>query len=1022
MRKLIFALALGALLLPNYGFTLGLGEIEVNSALNQELNAEIELLSASPEDAEKLIVRLASREEFSRAGLDRPYMLSDLQFSTVMKDGQPWISVTTSKPVREPFLNFLLEIDWPKGHMLREYTILLDPPAFMEKAPGDTSRPAMSEAASAAQAPVKSSDAAETFRPVMGAAKTGQAVTAATDGQSQARTGTGTQSQYQPGEYRIQNGDTAWSLAKAMRPDQSISVEQMMQAMLRSNPEAFIDENVNGLKRGYILRLPDLDEITSMSQAESLALVRQQNALWREYQQSLAKGNPASAMDTGTDAGAGAGAGVEQATGARLAIVAAGSGTASSGMKDPSRMNESELRAELVRAREALESGMVEKEELQSRVESLEGQVNRMKSLLTLEDSDMAGMQMQGQETPSVQAPMGENVEQSTEQAQTTEETELMVEETVTETGMQEESSASEGTGEIVTEEQVFVDEQAQVEGAESEDMTQLSDQVEPYAVTEMPPQQKEKGLLAWLFGNPVLLAGVGGGLLLVIVLIVLIIKRRGTDTEPEMAASLAAVTDIEEVADMVVDEDVDTRVSDEEVEEHMAAMMAEAEGEENVEESLAAEESYDADATLILPGTEDAIVSQTPEQITEMEDEGDDVTAEADVYLAYGIYQQAEELLKNAIRENPDRDAYRVKLAETYYACKNADAFTEMATEMHERLAGAETPSWKKVAAIGKELCPDHELFKDAEMAGELNMDDLVPKSPEPMDIDLGAAQDDTLMPDLDFGQDAVEDEPETSDLEQAAGLDLSSAEPEEQMEEEGVEFDLTETEAIEPEDDEEFSLDIEASELDIQDEETPESATDKETDIDFSLDLGAKTDPQTAAKEPADEVTPEDETAALNIDTGGNDYDISVEEETPETEQAELDEAESVADENALDFDLDSAEEIAIETEAEEDVEEAGLDLDLGADEEVADEEIADEEVAVETAAIENELDEDEDVDLSMLDDVDEVSTKLDLARAYLDMGDAEGTRSILDEVIAEGNDEQKQEAEELLNQLVS
>ena len=1014
MRKLIFALALGALLLPNYGFTLGLGEIEVNSALNQELNAEIELLSASPEDAEKLIVRLASREEFSRAGLDRPYMLSDLQFSTVVKNGKPWISVRTSKPVREPFLNFLLEIDWPKGHLLREYTILLDPPTFMEKAPDDTYRPAKSESSSAGQAPVQSGADAGNFRPAVNATAARPSSSAAPAGQSTSQAVAGTQFRYQTGGYRIKTGDTAWSLAESMRPDQSISIEQMMMAMLRSNPEAFIDENVNGLKRGYILRLPDTDEITSMSQAESLALVRQQNALWRDYQQTLEKGKPASAMDTGTAAGAGAG--VEQAPGARLAIVAAGSGAAASGMKDPSLMNESELRAELVAAREALESGLVEKEELQSRVESLEGQVDRMKSLLTLEDTDMAGMQMQGQETPSDQAPMGEDVEQSTEQAQTTEETGSMVEETMTETGMQEESAAAEDTGEIVTEEQVFVDEQAQVEGAESEDMTQPSDQVEPYAVTEIPPQQK--GLLASLLGNPVLLAGVGGGLLLVIVLIVLIIKRRGVETEPEMAASLAAVTDIEEVADMVADEDVDTRVSDEEVEEHMAAVMAEAEGEENVEDSLAVEESYDADSTLILPGMEDATVTQTPEQIAEMEDEGDDVTAEADVYLAYGIYQQAEELLKNAIRENPDRDAYRVKLAETYYASKNADAFAEMATEMHDRLAGAETPSWKKVAAIGKELCPDHELFKDAEMASDLNMDDLVQKSPEPMDIDLGAAHDDTLMPDLDIGQDMAEEEPETSDLEQAAALGLTTKEPEEQMEEEGVEFDLTETEAIEPEDDEEFSLDIEASELDIQDEETPEGVTDVETGIDFNLDIGAETESQTAAEETAVEVTPEDETAALDIDAGEIDFDINAEEETPETEQVELDEAESAGDETALDFDLGSAEEIAIETEAEDAVEEAGINLDLEADEKVADEE-----VAVETAAIANELDEDEDIDLSMmLDDVDEVSTKLDLARAYLDMGDAEGTRSILDEVIADGNDEQKQEAEELLNQLAS
>ena len=106
MRKLIFALAFGAILLPNNGFTLGLGEIEVNSSLNQRLEARIELLSAIPEDAETLIVRLASREEFTRAGLDRPLELTKLKFKSNAEDGRVYVNVSSPKPVREPFLNF----------------------------------------------------------------------------------------------------------------------------------------------------------------------------------------------------------------------------------------------------------------------------------------------------------------------------------------------------------------------------------------------------------------------------------------------------------------------------------------------------------------------------------------------------------------------------------------------------------------------------------------------------------------------------------------------------------------------------------------------------------------------------------------------------------------------------------------------------------------------------------------------------------------------------------------------------
>ncbi len=147
MRKLMIALAMGlGCLLPLVGHTLGLGEIEVNSALNQELNARIKLLSAVPEDTQNLIVKLATREEFNQAGIDRPFLLQSLKFTTEVKDGVPYIKVTSTKPIREPYLNFLIEIDWPKGHLMREYTILLDPPVFTQ-APSDV-RPAVANASS----------------------------------------------------------------------------------------------------------------------------------------------------------------------------------------------------------------------------------------------------------------------------------------------------------------------------------------------------------------------------------------------------------------------------------------------------------------------------------------------------------------------------------------------------------------------------------------------------------------------------------------------------------------------------------------------------------------------------------------------------------------------------------------------------------------------------------------------------------------------------------------------------------
>lgn len=133
MRKLLFALVIGLSVAPVSGFALGLGEIQVNSKLNQQLDARIDLLSAVPEDAEVMIISLASSEEFTKAGLGRPHFLTSLKFKAIVENGHVQISVTSPKPVREPSLNFLVEVDWPKGHLLREYTILLEPPRFMGK-------------------------------------------------------------------------------------------------------------------------------------------------------------------------------------------------------------------------------------------------------------------------------------------------------------------------------------------------------------------------------------------------------------------------------------------------------------------------------------------------------------------------------------------------------------------------------------------------------------------------------------------------------------------------------------------------------------------------------------------------------------------------------------------------------------------------------------------------------------------------------------------------------------------------
>ena len=112
-------------------YALGLGEIQVFSALNQPLEAEITLNNVRPGEMEDLILQLASEDAFNRAGVERIYLLTKLEFKSVVKsDGTNVISVSSKDIIREPFLNFLVNVEWPRGKLVREYTILLDPPAF----------------------------------------------------------------------------------------------------------------------------------------------------------------------------------------------------------------------------------------------------------------------------------------------------------------------------------------------------------------------------------------------------------------------------------------------------------------------------------------------------------------------------------------------------------------------------------------------------------------------------------------------------------------------------------------------------------------------------------------------------------------------------------------------------------------------------------------------------------------------------------------------------------------------------
>ncbi len=209
---------------------LGLGDITLRSALDEPLDAEIRLRGTGDLDPAQILIRLGSVSDFDRAGVDRVQFLSDLHFEVRLDgNGDGVVQVSTDRPVNEPYLDFIVEARWPSGRVLREYTVLLDLPTY-------------TEASSAAASPPSAARRAQS-RP-------------ADDGG------------LAPGadQYRVRSGDTLWRIASRARPG-GVSVHQMMNAIHRDNPQAFIGGDIDRLRAGEVLRLPQGSEINELSDA-----------------------------------------------------------------------------------------------------------------------------------------------------------------------------------------------------------------------------------------------------------------------------------------------------------------------------------------------------------------------------------------------------------------------------------------------------------------------------------------------------------------------------------------------------------------------------------------------------------------------------------------------------------------------------------------------------------------------------------------------------------------------------------
>jgi len=975
-KKLAIAVLAISALQATYANAMGLGNLSIKSALNQPLNADIKLLDTGDLDPTQVKIQLATSEDFQRAGVDRDYFLTNLHFSVDMDGhGGGVIHVSTREPVVEPYLNFVIEARWPNGRLLREFAVLLDPPTFSGNRATAPVAPATSSGISTVQHAKKAP-----VQPPTISSETETSAAAPSADMSLPSTG-------KPGEYRVQVYDTLSKIATKNKPASDVTVAQTMVAIQRANPQVFINNNVNLIKSGYVLRLPTADEARATTADQAAQDVEAQTASWRGGSARSTASAPVSGpqLDASTPEPSKKEGGYREQ--ARLSIATPGEGDKSAAGSGAGGGKGTEaLRSQLAASQEALEKGKRDNHELQSRLDDMERQIATLQRLITLKDDQLTALQTKAadkaapaqQPAPVAPAPA---------------------------------TTSTPATAAAPTEAPAATPPVAQAESPKPVEAPKPA----PIKPAIKPVVAPEPSLLDRLMANPLYLVGGAGVVLLA--LIGLFVAKRRKDAEEE-----------EESTDYTFDEqdnfqfataDLDTAsISDDAI--------TPAPAEPATDDVMAPDFGAEAPPKAAQPQTGDAI-------------------AESDIYIAYGRYQQAVDLLSNAINAEPNRSDLRVKLLEVYVEMRNKDAFRQQFVALHslgdsdavakvkDMLSSVDgvsdwlvdlpsnTPSWSNAsltaaaattAAVTSEWASpqdeevEPELDLPADELGELDLD---------LDDNLDSSSSLAAFDDLDFTAPATES---TNELE----LDLDA---------DGIdELDVADAT------DDEFETPQSLAEPQSQPYIPPQPPVQSQFNAGTAFEMGLSDNPE----------------EGFELDLGDEDLDRALREMG---DSGELGDLEAMAD-NLRDIDLSPAP-IAEERDIDAAFTNNAFDNDLGADLELPEEfdlssaaeelpDIQRTDMSFDELVLPEEFEHNPAVaeapaaptfdapppafepapvleagdDFDFLSDTDEIATKLDLARAYIDMGDTDGARDILDEVLQEGSDVQKQEASSLISRI--
>jgi pilus assembly protein FimV len=678
---------------PGMAYALGLGDIKLGSALNQPLVAEIELVGATPEELAQLRAGLASRESFDRYGIDRPQYLSSLQFRVVRDPaGRNVLEVRSSESITEPFLTFLVEVNWPRGRLIREYTVLLDPPVFEQKATpapaiaaprtGSTAAPAagaVTRTPPAAPAPAPTPTPAE--RPAAPASRVPSA----------------------GGEYTVTSGDTLTDIARRQGAVTRDELNRVMIAIYRANPGAFAG-NINRLNRGAVLRIPGSSDLEALSTRDAAAEVRRQMAEWRG---GAAEATPA-----------------EEAARLRLVtpsepVDGSGTGAAATGAAAGTAAGSADAKA--AEARRLLELKNAELARLQA-----------AKPAAPAADAPAAGAPA----APAAEAPAGTPPAEASAPAPAAE---------------------------------------PAAEPAPKPAKPPRKPKAAPAPVEEpgLFESLQDKLPFVALGGIALLLAGLFGFRTLK--------RRREQETD-----------DAFRVLDTTNDDTATTPA---------LATTSRLAREDAERSKILVEESDDDSGEFQAPPITPSVAPRTalrPEPEVRGDDtlssetglnlEQADPLAEADFHMAYGLYDQAADIVKLAIGREPDRRDLKLKLLEVYFVWGNRDSFLDVARELGRTRADAAAGEWEKVVIMGRQIAADDPLFAgETGRAADVDVD-LDAGGPAGVDLELLGDATGT-----DFQVDRVDADGIDLDLGQALGVDpLADTGKARQLEDTGLDLEL--------------------------------------------------------------------------------------------------------------------------------------------------------------------------------------------------------------------------------------